>query len=215
MENSNCCTPNQNNNTNCCPPSTPPVEEKKGGLKKGLGLIILGLALVFAVSSAFRTASNTNEIGVSPPSIEDFEWMETDKEAAYVLVKGEEEEQNKQLSTKITEVVLELNGTDGSAEYFELYSSLEHYKNFVETTGVEETPVVVVVGRIGNLSLVDSESVSSIKLYKAYVAATTPPASCNPAACAPSKSCKPSKDCKPSISCTPAQRAKCAAKNNN
>ena len=203
MDNSNCCTPNQNNNTNCCAPDTPPVEEQKVGLKKGLGLFILGLALVFAISSAFRTAANTNEMGVLSPSIEDFAWMETDKETAYILVKGEEEEQNKQLSSKVSEVVLELNETDGSAEYFELSPSLQHYQNFVETIGVEETPAVVVLGRIGNLSLFDSESISSIKLYKAYVVATTPPASCNPAACKPSKSC------------TPAQRAKCAAKNNH
>lgn len=202
MDNSNCCTPNQNNNTNCCLPNTPPVEEKKVALKKRLGFFILGLALVFAISSAFRTASNTNDIGLLSPSIEDFEWMETDKEAAYILVKGEEEERNKQLSTKIAEVVLELSETDGSADFFELSPSHEHYKNFVETTGVEETPAVVVLGRIGNLSLFNSESVSSIKLYKAYVTATNP-TSCNPAACKPTKSC------------TAAQRAKCAAKNNN
>lgn len=204
LHNSNCCSPDQNNNISCCSPnSLPPVEEKKGDFKKRLGLFIMGLALVFAISSAFKTASNTNEIGVLPPSIEDFEWMETDKEAAYILVKGGEEEQNKLLSTKVSEVVLELNGTDGSAEYFELSPSLEHYNSFVETTGVVETPAVVVLGRIGNLSLFDSESISSIKLYKAYVAATTPPASCDPAACKPSKSC------------TPAQKAKCAAKNHN
>ena len=202
MDNSNCCTPNQNNTTNCCPPKTPPVEEKKVALKKGLGFFTLGLALFFAVSSAFRTSSNTNDISLLSPSIENFEWMETDKEVAYILVEGEDEDRNKQLSTKAGEVVLELNGTDGSAAYFELSPSLEHYKNFVETTGVVETPTIVVLGRVGNLSLFKSESVSSIKLYKAYVAATTP-TSCNPAACKPTKSC------------TPAQRAKCAVKNNN
>lgn len=203
LHNSNCCSPNQNANSSCCPQSTPSVEGKKGDFKKRLGLFIMGLALFFAISSAFRTASNINEIGVLPPSIEDFEWMETDKEAAYVLVNGEDEEENKLLSNKVSEVVLELNGTDDSVEYFELSPSLEHYKSFVETIGVEKTPAVVVLGRIGNLSLFDSESVSSIKLYKAYVAATTSPASCDPAACKPSKSC------------TPAQKAKCAAKNNN
>ncbi len=203
LHNSDCCSPNQETNSNCCTPATLPVEKNEGGFKKKFGLLILGLAFVLAVSSAFKITTSTNEIGFLPPAIEDFEWMDTDKEVAYVLLKGDNEEQNKQLSSQISEVVLELNGTDGSAGHFELTPSYEQYADFVETTGVESVPTVVVLGRGGNLSLLNGDSVSSIKLYKAYLAATTPAASCNPAACASSKSC------------TPAQKAKCGVKKSN
>ncbi len=205
MENSNCCSPNQDKSTNCCS-STKTAKEPKADFKKGLGLLILGLAFVFAISSVFKTATNANELAVTAPSIEDFQWMETDKEAAYVLLKGNDEAQNKQMSTQITEVLAELNESDGSAQYYELAPSDEQYTTFSEAIGIENSPAVVVIGRAGALSLFDSETMSSIKLYKAYVAATTAAATCNPAACATSKSCKPSK------SCTPAQKAKCAGK---
>lgn len=200
MENSNCCSPNQNNTTNCCPST----ETKKVRVKKSIGFFVLGLAFVFAISSAFRTATSANDMGAMPPSIEDFEWMKTDKEVAYVFIKGDEKEANEALSSKVLAIVEDLNETDGSAEYFELFPSLKYYNSFIATIGVETTPSIVVLGRLGTLSIVNSESVSSMKLYKAYMAAITPPASC-----------ASSKNCKPSSSCTPAQKAKCATKNNN
>lgn len=140
--------------------------------------------------------------------------MDTDKETAFVLLKGTDEMENKQLSSTITKAIFEMKEADSSIEYFELNPSLAHYETFAATTGVETYPAVVVLGRGGNLSVLNNESVSSIKLYKAYVAATTPAASCNPAACKPTQNCKPTKACKPS-QCTPAQRAKCGVQKSN
>lgn len=204
MKNSNCCSPNQDSNSNCCTTPTPVKDNSKKDMKKKIGMFLMGLALVFAISSAFKIATNSSdEFSLLPPSIEDFEWMETDKKVAYVLLKGEEKEQNKLLATQINKVVQELNGSDGSAEYYKLNSTHQHYESFIEKTGVETIPSVVVLGRGGNLSLLPSESVNSIKLLRAYVSATTPAVSCNPAACSPSKTC------------TPAQKAKCGTKKVN
>ncbi len=205
-QNSNCCSQNQTANSSCCPPTVPvPAPEKnKKEYKKSLGLIILGLAFVLAISSAFRTAIGSKD-GLSSllPSIEDFEWMETDEEVVYVLLKGDDENQNKQLSKQVDAVVMELKDTEDSVEYYELNPSHQHYSSFKEKTSVEETPSVVVLGRGGNISLLDSESVNSLKLFRAYVSATTPIASCNPAACKSSKTCSPE------------QKARCAAKKLN
>ncbi len=194
MENSNCCSPNQDANSNCCPPNST-TENKVGkeknpqGFKQKIGLLIMGLAIVFAISTAFKS----NDITDLPPSIEDFEWLETDKKVAYILLEGTDEQKNEKIAGKVKSVVDELNETDGSAYFATLNLDNEHYEKFVEEIGIEETPSVAVLGRGGNVSLLNA-SVSSLKLVKAYVSATTPAASCNPAAC------------------SPAAKAKCAAK---
>ncbi len=199
MENTNCCSTKENNNSNCCPP---PIEKDTNvmGMKKKVGTFLLGLAIILGISSAFKAATQTNDIGVLPPSIEDFEWLETDKEVAYVFLKGKEEEQNKLLSKQIIDVLLELNESGDSAEYYELSSTHQHYNDFMKQTSVETVPTLVVLGRGGELSLINEESMNSIKLFKAYVAATTPVTSCKPSSCNPSKKC------------TPAQKAKCGVK---
>lgn len=200
---SNCCPPD-NNNASCCPPTTHAVKAEKAGFKKGLGLLILGIAFVLAISSAFKIATGAEEIDLLPPAIEDFAWMDSDKEVVFVLLKGDDEKENKSLSSQLSDVVLELNATSGSVEHLELTPSYEQYASFVDIIGIEETPAIAVLGRKGNkYSVLDKETISSIQLYKAYIAGITPVATCK------------STTCSPSTSCTPAQKAACTAKKIN
>ena len=194
MENSkksNCCAPNQEATSNCCPPSTTnennaTKEKSTKGFKQKIGMLILGLAVIFAMTTAFK---NNGSIGDLPPSIEDFTWLETDKKVAYVLIEGADDTKNEKMALKVTSFVEELNETEGSAYFTQLNAANEHYENFVEKIGVEETPTIVVLGRGGNTSLL-STSINSINLVKAYVSATTQATSCNPAACSPADKAK-------------------------
>lgn len=209
----NCCSSDQGNNSSCCPPATPLTSEKKGGFKNNLGMLLLGFAFILAISSAFKIATAT--VAEIPLSINDFEWMDTDKEVAFVLIKGEDKEENKRLSAHLSDVIAELNDSEESAAQFELTSTFDQYEGFVKTTGASSEASVVVLGRLGNPSILDIESISAIKLYKAYLTAISPASSCDPASCDPSKSCSPSKTCDPSKSCTPAQKAACGVKKSN
>ena len=63
MDNSNstnCCAPNQESNANadCCT-SNDNASNKNAGMKKKIGLGILGLAFVFALTTAFKGTTET------------------------------------------------------------------------------------------------------------------------------------------------------------
>ena len=203
---SSCCPPNQEIDSSCC--TATKVSDKRVGFRKGIGSLILGLALVLSLSSAFKIATGSDGT-LLPPSIEDFGWMDTNKEVAYVLLKGENEEENNNISVQVESVIEELSKSEEPVEYYELTANDEHYSSFIKEIGIEQVPSIVALGRIGSLTLLSGEDISALKLYKAYISATTPAASCNPAACKPSASGKLSK------SCTPAQKAKCGPKKSN
>ena len=60
MEDSNCCPPNQNANSTCCQKSLPSEADDKMGMKKKIGMFLMGAALVIGISSAFKTATDSN-----------------------------------------------------------------------------------------------------------------------------------------------------------
>lgn len=188
MENSNCCTPNKNGNSDC---NQIPVDSGNK-MKKNIGMFIMGLALLLAISSAFKTANYNEEIMISSPSIEDFDWMETDKKVAYVLIQGSEKEENKLITNKLKDVVLELNSTDGSAEFFSINSSHQQYENFMEEFEISSLPTVVILGRVGSHNILSIEQTNFLKLMSGYISATTKSLICNPTSCSPSKKCTPS-----------------------
>ena len=53
MENSNCCSTNEGANSDCCPPKQT-IKEKEKTYKKNFGVFLLGLAILFAISTAFK-----------------------------------------------------------------------------------------------------------------------------------------------------------------
>lgn len=177
MEKSNGCT--SASNSNCC---TTNATSHQYTVKKKIGTFLIGLAIIFAVSSAF---SNANVAASIPPSIEDFDWLKTDKKVAYILLEGKDATKNTNLVATVKSVVDELNNTDGSA-HFEIVAE-ENTQDFIQKTAIEKRPSVVVLGK-GTAMTVLSESVSMVKLFKAYITATTPVKSCSA-----SSSCSSSK----------------------
>jgi len=184
MEKSNCCTAAQASDSNCCTTNQPTV-------KKKIGTFLMGLALVFAVSSAFKNASG-DVVEALPPSIEDFDWIKTDKKVVYLLLEGKDAVQNRAMTSNVETVVNDLNDTDGSA-HFKLVAD-ENTQELMQKTAVEKTPSVVVLGR-GTAMTILSESVSIVKLFKAYITATTPIS-----------------DCSSSTSCSAAKKSSCCSK---
>ncbi|MBA6157299.1 hypothetical protein H3Z83_12345 [Tenacibaculum sp. S7007] len=213
--NANGCTPNQEskNNTDCCTSNTN-SKNKNGRMKKKIGLGILGLALIFAFMTAFKgsskaeisciTAANTPTL-----SIADFEWIKTDKKVAYVVLKGNNTNQNQEITLKVESIINELNETDGSAHFLALEANNPNYQDVVSKLKIEETPSIVVLGK--SALIINGSEVNSAKLIRAYDVVLTPKASCSPAekaACAEKNNT--SYDLKAKVSCTPQQKAACS-----
>lgn len=184
QNNPNCCDSTSESGTNCC--STTEQQNSKS-IKKKLGITLLGLAILLAITSAFsyqehgdnKNTSNTTESGsCGVPSIKDLKWLKTNKKVAFILLPGTDEAQNKKLSDQVKNTVDELNETDGSAYYQELTYQSKEYKDLNTQANISQFPSVAVLGR-GCTSSVLSSKINSTKLIKAYVAATTPASSCS------------------------------------
>ena len=188
MDKSNCCVSDQDANNSCCESSS----NQGINLKKKMGTVLMGLALVLAVSTAFKNANEGTVEYMPPISIDDFKWLKTTKKVAYVLVKGADDNANKLMTDLGRSVVKELKETDESADFITLETTNPNSSDFIEKIGVKSKPTIVVLGRGGTVSLL-SESVSTIRLFKAYVAATTPISSCQPSNCSSTKSCTSTK----------------------
>ena len=186
MENCNdsqkCCSTNTDANTDCCT-KVPP--QKTGGVKKKLSITLFGLAIIMAISAAFKSGNLNADSAVATtqgtacgmPSIQDLKWLKTDKKVAYILLKGEDELQNRKLSELITTTVSELNESDGSADYLQLDSKDKNYQDLTEKANVKVIPSIAVLGRGCTSSLVHG-NVNSTRLIKAYISASTPASSC-------------------------------------
>ncbi len=211
----NCCTPNQEskNNTDCCISNTN-SKNKNGGMKKKIGVGILGLALIFAFMTAFKGSpkaeiSCTTVVNTPTLSIADFEWIKTDKKVAYVVLKGNNTNQNQEITLKVESIINELNETDGSAHFLALEANNPNYQDVVSKLKIEEMPSIVVLGK--STLIINGSEVNSTKLIRSYDAVLTPKASCSPAekeACAGKN--YTSYDSNAKVSCTPKQKAACA-----
>lgn len=175
--NSNCCPPTPNENTNCCSPA--PKKDK--GVKRKLGVGILGLAVILATTYAFKIESNTTNTEDSTcevSTIESFEWIKTDKKVAFILLKGNDKAKNNKVAEEVKSVIAEINETDGSAYFKELDSKSVAYTDLVEKEKIKDFPSVVVLGKNSKSSVL-SGNVSSIKLVRAYDLAATAVPSCS------------------------------------
>ncbi len=180
-------------------------------MKKKFGLGILSLALVLALTTAFK-GSAVAEVSCTTDSttlsIADFEWIKTDKKVAYIVLKGNDPNKNQKITSKVESIVEELNETGESAYFLALEESDEHHKDTVSKLKIEETPHVAILGK--SVSTIAGAEVNSAKLIRAYDAALSSKASCSPAekaTCAgkSNASCDP----KAKTTCSPEQKATC------
>lgn len=165
MKNSNCCDASGNNTTSCCP-----SEEKKKGnnIKSKAGLLILGLSVILAVTTAFSISNKEQSIeSCEPTDIGDYELFNSKKKVLYVLLTGTDSAINKKLSGRIKSVASEINDTDGSAEVITLSSENKNYSTLAKSNGVKAFPAVLVVGKNAKTVTYD-RSVKTISLLRAY-----------------------------------------------
>jgi len=205
----------QTNNVDCCGP-TDDSSNKNKGVKKAFGLGIFGLALILALTTAFKGSGETLAVSCTTVensetvSKEDFKWLKTDKNVAYILLKGKDAGQNEKLALKVGGIVNELNETDGSAYFLALEATNANYLDVVSKLKIEKNPSVAVLGK--SVSIIKGEHINSAQLIRAYDAVLAAKASCSPAekaSCAGES--KPSCDLKTAkASCTPQQKASCA-----
>lgn len=210
MDNSNttnCCTPNQEskNNTDCCVPNNN-SSNKNFVMKKKFGLGILGLAFIFAFITAFKSSpkaevSCIKTINTPTLSIADFGWIKTDKKVAYVVLKGNNTSQNKEMTSKVESIVNELNTTEGSAYFIALEAGNANYKDVVSKLKIEKTPSIVVLGK--SATKINAKDVNSMNLIRAYDAVLTTKASCTT-----TKNASCTGESK--TSCSPKQKAACS-----
>jgi len=215
MENSNntnCCSPNQesNNTTNCCTP-TSNISNNNKGVKKKLGLGIIGLALIFAITTAFKgevipVTSCTSEVDGTTPSMKDFKWLKTNKKVAYVFLKGNNEPLNKKISIKVNSIITELNETDGSASFLELDVKNENYQDLVSKAKISDIPSVAILGK-GATTIINGAFINSAKLIRAYDIAFTV------TSCAPNAKSPYNPNTK--NSCTTQQKTACSGSKKN
>ncbi len=176
--NSNCCPPTPNANTSCCSPA--PKKDK--GVKRKLGVGILGLAVILATTSAFKIESNITkpeDVSCEASTIESFEWIKTDKKVVFLLLKGDDESKNNKVAEEVKSVIAEINETDGSAYFKGLESESTAYIDLVKKEKIKEFPAVVVLGKNSQPSVL-SGKISAIKLVRAYDLAAVPISSCSP-----------------------------------
>ncbi len=223
MENStneNCCSPNTKTSSNidCCSTNSN-SSDKNTKMKKNFGFIIFGLALLIAITTAFK-GSTKNEVSCSNTtlnvptiSITDFEWIQTNKKVAYIFLKGNDASENSKISLKVKSIVDELNEIEGSAYFLTLDVNNLNYQDVVSKLNIEDTPSIVVLGK--NSSIINGENINSTKLIRAYDAVLISKSSCSPSE---KKSCteKSKASCNSEIkkSCTPKQKAACAGSKN-
>lgn len=202
------------NNANCCTPNDNTLNKNKS-VKNTFGLGILGLALILALTTAFKgsekpLATSCSIENSGTPSKSDFKWIKTQKDVVYLLLKGNDVNQNEKLTLKVDGIVNELNETDGSAYFLVLEATNPHYQELVSKLKIEDIPSLVVLGK--SASILKGEEINSAKLIRAYDAALTEKTSCSPAKKA---SCvgKSNASCDPKAvkaSCTSKQKAACA-----
>ena len=175
QQNACCDTSDQN----CCATNESP---KKRSWKKISAILVLSLAMILAISAAANTGQETHtsqstssDCGL--PSITDFDWIETDKKVAFVLLKGAEETSNTKVESKLETVHFELNESGGSAALFVLDEADKHFAEIKETCKVKSFPAIAILGR-GCQSSVLAGDINSTRLIKAYILASTPASSC-------------------------------------
>ncbi|CAM1352951.1 hypothetical protein [Tenacibaculum halocynthiae] len=201
----NCCTPNEElkDNTDCCT-----SQNRNVSMKQKIGLFILGLALIFALNTAFKEVVTDNDAcktteGLVTISINDFAWIKTNKKVVYIVLKGNDSSQNKKIISKVSNTVNELNETESSADLLVLESNTSNYNDIVSKLKIEEIPSIAVVGK--STSIIKAINVNSIKLIRAYDTAIVTSATCSTSE---KNSCIESSK----VSCDSNQRATCSPK---
>lgn len=184
----NCCSPSSNSNQNCCTPG--PVNDKSQKVKHGIGVVILCLAVVLAITSAFTKKEKekcATDMISKTPLLTDFNWLQTEKKVAFVFLEGENIGENDKIQHKTIEVMQELNEEGESVFFKRVKKGTNQYNEVIGKAKIKNVPAVLVLGRKCNSSILNGK-INSTHLVKAYMAASSTAPSCSPStSCCPTK----------------------------
>ncbi|HHH50046.1 MAG TPA: hypothetical protein ENK52_03600 [Saprospiraceae bacterium] len=165
-----CC---DNKDQSCC---STPTQEKKSSWKKITSIAIMAFAFILAISAGVKASQQGD--GCGSISITDFKWMDTDAKVAFVLLKGTDENTNKDLKSKLAAISADLKAANETAAMFILEQSDKRHTELATKFKVTSFPAIATLGR-GCKSSVMIKDVTDASLADAFISASTPAASCS------------------------------------